>query len=251
MPPKQWLAYWLALLGSVQAAFAAPIDRAAVVELPLDNLYVGVAAMYRSMFYRQPLVNGYSGHFPPHYIVLSQSLSRLDSSGLLYFARRRPLIIVVNDNQDPGNRQRRMIESIPAIQSWGITAGGSTFVLPAQAEPRMPPVGAAIDAQVKDSGRLQLEYDLGEPRNLAAIDIALGRRYDDFASHLQIEVSLDGREWRDAWTGWTGGLAVEATLADPTHAPIRIPIPGERARYVRIYPASEWMRTGVVVRSSK
>jgi hypothetical protein len=228
-----------------------PLERAAVIELPLDDIYVGVAAMYRSMFHRLPLVNGYSGHFPPHYNVLSLSLARGDTSGLLYFGRRRPLVIVVNDNQDPGHAYKQMVESIPAVQSLGITAGGSTYVLPAQAEPRVPPVGAPIAADVRDAGRFLLQYDLRAPQNLAAIDITLGRRYDDFASRLRIEVSEDGKAWREAWTGWTGGLAIEATLADPWLAPIRIPIPGERARYVRIYPASAWMKTDAVVRGER
>jgi hypothetical protein len=224
-----------------------PLERVAVVELPLDDIYVGVAAMYRSMFYRQPLVNGYSGHFPPHYNVLSLSLARGDTSGLIYFARRRPLVIVVNDNHDPGHGYRKMVESIPAVQSLGISAGGSTFLVPAQAEPRVPPVGAPLGAEVRDAGRFLIEYDLGASKSLGAVDISLGRRYDDFAAHLRIEVSDDGSAWREAWSGWTGGLAVEATLADPWRAPIRIPIFGERARYVRIYPASSWMKTDVKV----
>ncbi len=51
------------------------------MELPIDNIDIGIGAMYRSMFHRQPLVNGYSGHFPPHYSVLSLSLWRGDVIG--------------------------------------------------------------------------------------------------------------------------------------------------------------------------
>ena len=42
-------------------------------------------------------------------------------------------------------------------------------------------------------------------------------------------------------------MAVEATLADPQVAPMRIPLPVVRARYVRIYPASPWMKTDLTV----
>ena len=58
----------------------------AIVELPMDNIYVSVAAMYRSMSHRQPLINGYSGHFPPHYNVLTLSLAGGDTSALLALA---------------------------------------------------------------------------------------------------------------------------------------------------------------------
>jgi hypothetical protein len=219
--------------------------RAAVVELPLDNIYISVAAMYRSMFHRRPLINGYSGHFAPHYHVLSLSLARGDTSGLLALARRSPLVIVVSDPNDPGQAYRQMVESMPAIQPLGITAGGSTFLLPAQAPPRLPPFGPPLDAQVRDAGRFLLEFDLGATKGLSALTFPLRRRYDDFASHLRIELSDDGQSWREAWVGWTGSLAVDATLADPSLAPIHIPLPGERTRYVRIYPASAWMKAEV------
>jgi hypothetical protein len=224
-------------------------EQVTVIELPADNAEVSRRAMYRSIFHQRPLINGYSGHTPPHYEVLTESLGRGDFSGLLYFARLRPLVIIVNDLFDPGRGYRKMVEEIPGIQPQGITAGGSTFLLPAQAAPRVPPVGLPLNVvRVRDTGRYLMEFDLGDVRNLGAIDFPLRNRYADFASRLRIEVSEDGRTWREAWSGWTGGLAVEATLADPLLAPIRIALPGERGRYVRVYPASGWMKEEIVVR---
>ena len=213
----------------------------------MDNIYVSVAAMYRSIYHRQPLVNGYSGHFPPHYNILKLSLARGDTSALISLARHRPLVIIVNDQLDPGHGYRAMVQSIPGIQSHGVTAGGSTFLLPPQAGPRVPPTGPAIAAQVRDAGRYLLEFDLGAPRNLSGIEFPLRTRYENLASRLRIETSDDGQTWREAWGGWTGGMAVEATLADPKMAPMRIPLAGERARYVRVYPASDWMKGEMVV----
>jgi hypothetical protein len=214
----------------------------AVVELPMDNIYVSVAAMYRSIFHGQPLVNGYSGHFPPHYNVLTMSLARGDTSGLISLATRRPIVVIVNDLLDPGHGYRAMVEAIPGIQSHGVTAGGSTFYLPRQAAPRVPPAGAPLPASVREAGRYLLELDLGQSRYLSGIEFPLRKRYEDFASHMRIETSDDGQTWRAGWVGWTGGLAMEATLADPNVAAIRIPLPGERGRYVRVYPASAWMK---------
>ena len=56
-----------------------------------------------------------------------------------------------------------------------------------------------------------------------------------------------GQTWQESWVGWTGGMAVEATLADPQLAPMRIPLAGVKARYVRVYPASAWMKAELVV----
>ena len=55
------------------------------------------------------------------------------------------------------------------------------------------------------------------------------------------------RAWKESWVGWTGGMAVEATLADPQLAPMRIPLAGVKARYVRVYPASAWMKAELTV----
>jgi hypothetical protein len=221
--------------------------QAAVMELPIDNADISVQAMYRSTFHRQPLVNGYSGHFPPHYKVLSLSLWRGDPSALFYLARRRPLVIIVNDRLDDGRSFKQMIEAVPGIQSPGASGAGSIFLLPAQAAPREPPIGPALQASVREAGRYLLEFDVGAPRLLSAVAFPLRRRYEDLAPRMRIETSEDGRTWKESWVGWTGGMAVEATLADPTVAPMRIPIAGVRARYVRVYPASTWMKAEMTV----
>jgi hypothetical protein len=221
--------------------------QAAVMELPLDDTDISVEAMYRSMFHRQPLVNGYSGHFPPHYNVLSLSLWRGDSSALFYLARRRPLVIIVNDRLDHGRSFKQMIQAVPGIQSPGASGAGSIFVLPAQATPREPPIEPALQASVRDAGRYILEFDVGATRLLSAVAFPLRRRYEDLAPRIRLETSEDGQTWKESWVGWTGGMAVEATLADPTMAPMRIPLAGVRARYVRVYPASAWMRTELTV----
>jgi hypothetical protein len=222
-------------------------QQAAVVELPLENTDVSIEAMYRSIFHRQPLVNGYSGHFPLHYRALSLSLWRGDVSGLNYLARRRPLAIIVNHRVDSGRGFEQMIEEMPGIQSHGVSGAGTMFLLPAQPAPREPPPEPPLEATVRDAGRYVLEFDVGQPYRLSAIVIPVRRRYEEFAGRIRIETSEDGGSWQESWLGWTGGMVVEAMLADPLVAPVRIPLSGVKARYVRVYPASEWMRTEMQV----
>ena len=223
-------------------AMLPPLGPAAVIELPMENQYVSVAAMYRSMYHRLPLLNGYSGHFPPHYNILMLSLARGDTSALSQLATRRPLVIVVNDLEDPGHGYRRMIEAIPGIQFQGVTAGGATFLLRSRAHEPHPPLGRPLAATVRDAGRYVLEFDLGSVQPFAALEVHLRARYPDLSDRLRIETSDDGRSWREAWLGWTGGAAVDAALADPRHAPLRLHLPGASGRFVRVYPASAWMK---------
>ena len=223
-------------------AMLPPLGQAAVIELPMENQYVSVAAMYRSMYHRLPLLNGYSGHFPPHYNILMLSLARGDTSALSQLATRRPLVIVVNDLEDPGHGYRKMIEAIPGIQFQGVTAGGATFLLRSRAHEPRPPLGRPLAATVRDAGRYVLEFDLGSVQPFAALEVPLRARYPDLSDRLRIETSDDGQSWREAWLGWTGGGAVDAALADPRHAPFRIHLPGASGRFVRVYPASTWMK---------
>jgi hypothetical protein len=214
--------------------------QAAVIELPTDDRDISLAAMYRATFHRQPLVNGYSGHTPPYYRVLSLSLWRGDTSGLLFLARGRPLVIIVKDSLDKGNF-RKMVEAIPGIQPQGISAAGSMFLLPPQPTPRRPPLGPPLAATPRNAEHYHLELDLGRPQLVMSLTFPLRWHYEELAERLLIESSNDGQNWHEEWRGWTGGLAIEAVLQDPSLAEIQIPLPAVTARYIRIYPAAPWM----------
>jgi hypothetical protein len=222
-------------------------QQAAVLELPLDNVDVSIRAMYRSIFHRLPLVNGYSGHFPPHYNVLSLSLWRGDTSALFFFARRRPLVIFIDDQVKHAGSFKKLIEEVPGLQSLGASSAGSIYLLPAQPAPRDPPVEPVLPSTARDGARYTLEFDVGAPHSISSIAFPLKKRYEDLAERIRVETSEDGQTWQESWLGWTGGMAVEATLADPQLAPMRIPLPGVRARFVRVYPASPWMRAELTV----
>src|SRR5437667_9274158 len=46
------------------------IQEGAVVELPMGDTLGDLAALYRSMYHRRPVVNGFSGFVPVHYVLL-------------------------------------------------------------------------------------------------------------------------------------------------------------------------------------
>jgi hypothetical protein len=218
----------------------APAD-APVIELPPDDARVNVAAMYRAMFHRRALINGYSGHVPPHYAILSIALRRGDTSPLLHFARGHPLFIIVNDRYDSNGEFRGLVEQLAEVERIDASGAGTLFRLPAQ--PRQQPVGSgrAWLTRFRELERETLEIDLGENRIVRAIAFALRWHYAEIGERLAIEASEDGQEWRQVWLGWMGEPAVAAAIEDPLLVPIRLPLADIRARFLRIHPAPRWL----------
>jgi hypothetical protein len=217
------------------------ISQAAVLELPAGEGAVDVAAMYRSMQHRQPLVNGYSGHMPPHYTILSIALRRRDPSVIPELARSRPLIITVNTAHDRDGVILRLIEGVPGIQPHGSSSEGPIFVLPATPAPRLAPVGDPWPAAVRHAPRDELEIDLGTGRVIRTIAFPLRQRYAELDPRVVIRTSRDGTEWSTVWEGWTGGPALAAALQSPLEAPVRLTLPDVTARYLRVRPVPPWM----------
>lgn len=224
-----------------QRVMLGDIGDAAVIEIPTNDANLNAGAMYRSMFHRRALVNGYSGYTPYHYSILSLAIWRGDTSVLYYLARERPLAIIVNHDADPAGEFRKMIAAMPGVQQRTVSGAGSTFLLPLQPPVAAGPVGVPLPAQLSIDGRAVVA-DLTEPRSIRAIDFPLRARYMDLAGRLAVETSDNGREWQRIWLGWTGEFALEAALIDPAIAPVRIPLPEVHSRYLRVYPAESWMR---------
>jgi hypothetical protein len=223
---------------------------ALVVELPANHAAIDTAAMYRSMQHGRPLVNGYSGHTPPHYRILSQALRRMDPSGLIELARGRPLVISVNGSFDDGGQVQRLVEGIPGIQSRGSWSSGAMFVLPALPAARLTPIGEPWPATIGAPGG-PLTIDLGAARVVRTIGFALRWRYQDLDRRLTIEGSLDGQAWSTVWEDWTGGPAVIAAAQQPLEVPVRLTVPDITARYLRVHPAPPWLRREIKVYGPK
>lgn len=215
---------------------------AAVVELPLGEGAVDTAAMYRAMAHRRPLVNGYSGHLPPHYVILSMALKRGDPTALLELARGRPLLILVNGAFDGNGRMRRLVEGLPEIEARGASAAGLLYVLPPRAGSRTPLPGAAWPASRREIRRFEVELDLGEIRTVRTIGFPLRWHYGELDNRMRIQGSENGRTFTTVWEDYTGGASVAAALEDPREAPVRLTLPDVRVRYVRIYPAAAWLQ---------
>jgi hypothetical protein len=221
--------------------------RGAVLEIPTDDPGVSVAAMYRAMSHGRVLINGYSGHTPPHYAILSQALRRGDPSPLEYLAQGRPLTVLVHRESDPDGSFRDLVASIPGIQPQGDSLAGAMFLLPPRPRRQLPPEGDSLPIRSSWVGPSRLQIDLGGDKNLATVAIPVHRRFHEVDRRMLVEASDDGTSWREEWVGWTGALMLDAALAEPLVVTVRIPLDGARARYLRVYPAAEWMASEVTV----
>jgi hypothetical protein len=217
------------------------IPRAAVFELPPDNTLVGVNAMYRGLSHERPIVNGYSGHWPPHYRILQDSLLRYDPSGLLELSRGRPLILILQDRNDPGGVYREITESLPGIQRFGTSGAGTVYVLPARATDRRPPGGEPLPFTATPPPRAHVVLDLGSPKTVRTVEFALRWHYKELDSRFAVEASQDGQTWTRVWDDWTAGPSIAGALEDQVVVPVRLPIADVQARYWRLHPAPVWL----------
>jgi len=223
----------------------------AILELPPDEGAVDVAAMYRQTQHGLPIINGYSGHTPPHYVIFSIALRRADPSVITELARGRSLVVLVRPTFDPGGNIETLVRGLPGIVSHGGSSGGRMYVLPALPARRLAPDGELWTATVREAGRDIIDVDLGQPRVVRTIGFPLRWHYREIDRWMAIQGSIDGQTWSTLWEDWTGGPALAAALIDPLEVPVRITLPDVTTRYLRIHPVPPWLRRELQIHGAK
>ena len=242
------------------AALACEGSAIPVVELPLGDPYADVAAMYRQMSHTRPLVNGYSGYFPPHYAALRFGLSLRDHDVLTQLASRGITDVLVDRTTDPDGKWGKYVESHPRAALVCTKGRQSLYRVTPLGPADMPPAGGApipisgvrpsVNGEAAmsmtdrnratrwESGpqsvRTAVEIDLGTVRDVAGIDLLLGPFVEDFPRGLIVEASDDGRSWRNVWEGSSAGLAFAGALESPRDVPLRYRFQPARARLLRM-----------------
>jgi hypothetical protein len=247
--PERWKA---------ESCGGAGADRA-LMELPLGDAYRDLAAMYRSMSHGRPVVNGYSGYFPPHYAALRFGLAGRDANVLTQLASHGAGYIVVNAHDDADGRWRTFVSAHEGVEVV-CTEGPQTLYriegVPA-AEPAVsgeplpvavlrPNVNSGAAGMMMDgdrttrwesgpqTDRTAVEIDLGALRTVSALELMLGPFVEDFPRALAIEASEDGKTWRELWRGSSAGLAFAGAFEAPRDVPLRYELPRTPARYLRL-----------------
>jgi hypothetical protein len=253
----------------------------AVLELPLGGTGEDVAAMYRTMFHRRPTINGYSGHFPPHYDALRAALENRDDTALDSVAGNGP-VLVVADKERSGDwagfaRRHRGAAPLGEDGRWAffslIPQAAATETI---CEAGSLPIETASDnrgpiaiASITDANKFtwwtpghpqqvgdRLVLDLGRAAIPCAVVLLQDGLQMFYPRALSVATSLDGSEWTTAFSGKTGGLAVRGALASPPHPQLGIALPDSPARFIslRLEQALEkdpWVATDVTVRGKR
>jgi hypothetical protein len=224
-----------------------------ILELPFRER--SVAATFRSMGHRRRVVNGASGHDPPHYELVADALERRDPEILFALATLGPIDIVVERSARPDSWEM-FVAGVPGatlIANDPLRAAYRLVAMPYH-EPRLgPPLAirgvdvhpgtatAAIDGRLDTAWTdgpqnpdqwLRVELD-GE-WEVAGVTLVQPAYAQDYPRRLAIDLSPDGRSWTTAWEGSTMVPAFRGVLANPREVPVSVAFPPAAARHVRL-----------------
>lgn len=230
----------------------------AVLELPTGEVVADVAAELRGAVHGLPVVNGYSGNFPPSFWMLARSLRAGDSTVLEALRPYGPIGIVLDRSSEDSRALEASLEGVPFVhrrQDWpGISLYWLEAGPPVSAASIGPPLPIAqvrastgSGTEVLKDDRLTTRWttgapqaggewivaDLGEIRDVGAVRMHLGPFAGDFPRGLEVEVSDDGVVWTHVSRGSVAARAMEGALTDPRALPIVVTI-GVRGRHVRL-----------------
>lgn len=231
---------------------------AVVVELPAGGNHE-FDALYRSMFHRKPIANGYSGYYPPHYLpfVLAMQNRRFDAVSML--PAPGPIAVAV-DLLAPDSRDiAAAVATLPGVERGPSEEGWATFlVTPSASQPiRVGPEAAGITLRASRNeqdvrrmldrdittawapgssqvGDEEITLSLTSPRQVGAVVIDMGAFAFGYPRRLTVDASLDGGTWSTVWEGETGLLALRAAIDVPEVVPLTIDLGSVSARHLRL-----------------
>lgn len=253
---------WPARLDVLTPPDARPSHANAVarLDLPVERWH-DMAALYRAAEHRRPLLNGYSGYYPPHYQAMQYLLDRFDPQVLTRLSALGPIEIVVGHDRDEAGEWRRFVGAHPQAQTVYAGQAYTSYLLAAsRAAPPgddrgspLPIQSIAASVNGKSVGRLidhdpgtrwdtaeaqrggeTLTIDLGRPLEVRGLELQLGSQVTDFPRQLRIETSADGTAWAEAWSGGGALPTVSAGLDAPRTVPLWFGFAPVSARYLRV-----------------
>ncbi len=242
-------------------ALALPLaldSQTVVLELPL-GVYADAAAMYRGIGHGRPVGNGLSGYEPAHYAVLKAALDDGDLDVLRQLPSRTGITVIVALTA----RGRTLATQLRAV-SWASAhtpadgAAHAVFSLPPRAAAPVlaaaahdlaavatlpgAPWGQMHDGDLRtawvtpagQSGGETVDLDLGTVTPVGGVTLRQGTYPSAYPRELGVELSVDGRAWREVWRGRAAAAAMVGALADPAATPIALTFAPAPARFVRL-----------------
>jgi len=212
------------------------------------------------MSHASPLVNGYSGYFPPHYAALRFGLGMRDDDVLSSLGSLGVTQVVVNAHEDRDGRWKRYVEAHPGVTVACAEQDSTLFRLPQLAGLSRLESGsllrvATVRATVNDgdvrlmmdgdratrwqsgpqSDRTAIDIDLGVETDVSQIELLLGPYVEDFHRQLSIEMLGPGAVWKELYKGGTAGRTFVAAFESPKDVPLRFSFdPPAHTRFLRL-----------------
>jgi hypothetical protein len=234
-------------------------NAAAVLELPAGQPELDFPAIYHGMFHGRPIVNGYSGYAPPHYLPLAHALRDGHYEAIEELAAFGPIAVAVATSSPRAAEALDAIPRLPQVErrsgptGWTLfqapqqalvrTAGGSPVPL-TRVEPNRQPqdvarlmdgtVASAWGSGADQRGDEVITIDLGAAREVRAVVFRMGAFAFGFPRQLAIDGSTDAGTWSPVWAGPTVIQALHAALVDPGEVPLTIAFAPTEARYLRL-----------------
>ena len=231
---------------------------AAVVELPAGGTH-DFGAIYRAIAHGLPIVNGFSGYYPPHYLPFTYAIRDGQYSALYELANGHPLAVAVNRTAPEAPAIEARLASMTGIARGPSNDQWASFTVvgrPPVAAPIGPPIAvrsihvnrfpqdvarmtngsveSAWNAGLNQIGDEEVTIDLGSTQDVGAIVFKMGAFAFGFPRALEIDSSRDGTTWDPIWGGQPAVLTVHAAIADPGVVPLTIDLGRVATRYLRI-----------------
>ncbi len=233
---------------------------AAVIELPMRDLYDDTAAMLHATSHGRKLVNGFSGYSPPYYGALQTGFQVSDPSVFEALRRFAPLIVVVNRAKDGDGRWTELVERVSDARLAFESPAGPVYLMSKLAPPASVPVAAVSVSSVTasenaDDAGLMIDRDvrsrwrtvkaqtpgpevsivLERDADVSRIEMDLGSEGGErtYPRLLRVSVATGNDTPLPVWEAGLAGAAVVAAHRDRLQTTIAVDLPAPvRARRI-------------------
>jgi hypothetical protein len=226
-------------------ALPSPGAFAAVLELPLGEER-DTSAMYRAMTHGLPVVNGYSGYPPPHYLALRSGLDRREPGVLAALRELGPVLVLIDPAAADAESLQRLVRSEADARPLEDAGRRSVYLLPQGRPQPDPALGQTIAFTVLHGSPRRGVFRLAEAGPVGGVMLLFGAGVSSLPARVTVEVGGGPGDWTIVWDGPIAALALRGALRDPRRVPVILETPHASGRLLRIRVDGIWTIEEVV-----
>jgi hypothetical protein len=218
---------------------------AAVLELPVGEER-DTSAMYRAMTHGLPVVNGYSGYPPPHYLALRSGLDRREPGVLSALREQGPVLVLLDPAAADAESLQRLVRSEADARPLEDAGGRRVYLLPGGRPQPDPALGRSIPFTVLHGSPRRGVFRLAEAGPVGGVMLLFGAGVSTLPARVTVEVGGGPGDWTIVWDGPIAALALRGALRDPRRVPVILETPRASGRLLRIRVDGTWTIEEVV-----